>query len=210
MKRITCSLLTLGWPNLWIQAQSMTPESTGEPMPWSYHAEINLYFLEQEVYSIPIVTADHQHLHLEARYNYEDVQTVSLFAGYTLETNGKVSLLLTPMLGAAFGNTTGLIPAVETTLSWSDLEWYTETEWLIDPGDSGNNFLYTWSDLTYAPFDHLYFGLSAQRTRVEDPGLDIERGFVAGYYNDRLTLSAYTYNIGTKDFFLLINAGVSF
>lgn len=209
MKRIAFILLTLGWPNLWIQAQSMTPESTGELMPWSYHAEINLYFL-QEVYSIPIVTADHQHLHLETRYNYEDVQTVSLFAGYTLETIGKVSLLLTPMLGTAFGNTNGLIPAVETTLSWSDLEWYTETEWLIDPGDSENNFLYTWSDLTYAPFDHLYFGLSAQRTRVDDTGLEIERGFVAGYYNDRLTLSAYTYNIGTKDFFLLINAGVSF
>ncbi len=210
MKRIAFLLLTLGLLHLRTQAQTTSSEEAVVPIHWSYGAEINFYFLEDEVYLLPIVTADHQHLHLEARYNYEDVQTISLFAGYNLETEGKISLLLTPMFGTAVGNTTGLIPAVETTLSWSDLEWYTETEWLIDPGDSGNNLLYTWSDLTYAPFDHLYFGLSAQRTRVDDTGLEIERGFVAGYYNDRLTLSAYTYNIGTKDFFLLINAGVSF
>lgn len=210
MKRMAFILLTLGTLHLRTEAQTTSPEEADGPIPWSYGAEINFYFLEEEVYTLPIVTADHHHLHLEARYNYEDVQTISLFAGYNLETNGKVSLLLTPMLGTAFGNTTGLIPAVEATVSWSNLEWYMETEWLIDPGDSGNNFLYTWSDLTYSLFDHLYVGLSAQRTRVDETGLEIERGLVAGYYNDRLNLSAYTYNIATTDFFLLINVGVSF
>lgn len=210
MKSSLPLVLLLALARLPIMAQDASSKDTLQAKDWSFGAEANFYFLGEDFFVLPILTADYQHLHLESRYNYEDFQTTSIFAGYNFETEGNISLLLTPMLGAAFGNTSGIIPAIEATITWSNLEWYTETEWLVDPADAGNNFLYTWTDLTYAPLDHFYFGLSGQRTRVIEDGPEIERGVVAGYFNDRLTLSAYTYNIGTEDFFLLINTAVSF
>jgi hypothetical protein len=210
MKKILTLILILELVHFRIMAQSTSPADSTDTAPWDVGVEASFYFVEKDIYVLPVLTADYHHLHLESRYNYEDFQTLSLFAGYNIETEGKISLLLTPMLGIAFGNTSGIIPGLEATVSWSALELYTETEWLIDPGDAANNFIYTWSDLTYAPLDHFYFGLSGQRTRTIDTGFEIERGIVAGYYNDWLTISAYTYNIGTEDFFFLFNTAVSF
>lgn len=210
MKRLSLLVLILACTGLRLIAQDLPSQDTLRSGDWNFGAEANFYFLDDDFFVLPILTADYHHLHLESRYNYEDFHTLSIFAGYNIETAGKVSLSLTPMLGAAFGNTTGFIPAIEATLTWSNLELYSETEWLVDPTDAGNNFLYTWSDLTYAPLDHFYFGLSGQRTRVIESGPEIERGIVAGYFNDWLTLSAYTYNIGTEEFFILINTAVSF
>ncbi len=210
MKQVTlfCFILLLATHGSRAQIP-LAPDTTSQKR-WTFGAEANFYFLQNDFFILPVLTADYSHLHLETRYNYEDFQTLSIFAGYTLATEGKVSLALTPMLGTAIGNTTGIIPAMEATISWANLELYTETEWLIDPASSENNFLYTWSDLTYAPWDHYYFGISGQRTRLIDSGPEIERGLVAGYFNDLLNLSVYTYNIGTGDFFVLLNTAVSF
>jgi len=47
-----------------------------------------------------IATADRGALHLEARYNYEALDTGSLFAGWTFAGGDKLTYELTPMLGA--------------------------------------------------------------------------------------------------------------
>jgi len=52
-----------------------------------------------------IATADRGSLHLEARYNYEALDTGSLFAGWTFAGRRQLTYELTPMLGAVFGET---------------------------------------------------------------------------------------------------------
>ena len=56
----------------------------------------------------PILYADRGALHLEARYDYEDLDTLSVFAGRTFEAEGEVEVALIPMLGATFGDTRGI------------------------------------------------------------------------------------------------------
>ena len=58
--------------------------------------------------------ADHKKLHFEARYNYEDRNTGSSFAGWRFETGKKVQLEAIPMIGLVFGNTNGLAPRSRT------------------------------------------------------------------------------------------------
>src|SRR6185503_2129469 len=55
-----------------------------EPEPWSFSASVYTYLLPDEGnYAQPTFTVDHDNgLHLEARYNYEDLKTGSLWAGY--------------------------------------------------------------------------------------------------------------------------------
>ena len=72
-------------------------------------------------YVNPTFTADHQWLHLEARYNYEALDTGSLWVGYNLSFGHSLLLDVTPMLGGVFGDLTGVAPGYELSLSWRRL-----------------------------------------------------------------------------------------
>ena len=114
----------------------------------------------------PTIRADRGWLHLEARYNYEALDTGSAWIGYNFSVGEKLNLEFTPMLGAVFGKTTGVAPGYEFTLSWRKLQLYSEGEYVFDTGDSAASFFYKWSELTLAPVDWFRFGLVVQRTKV--------------------------------------------
>src|SRR5580765_1112778 len=80
---------------------------------WSFSASGYYYFLPGENTANLIGYADHQSLHLEARYNYEDMKTASAFGGWRFETGKNFQFAATPMVGFAVGNTDGFIPALE-------------------------------------------------------------------------------------------------
>jgi len=46
----------------------------------------------EDGYVSPIVAADHGWLHLEARYNYENLRTGSLWAGYNFSAGQEVGI----------------------------------------------------------------------------------------------------------------------
>ena len=50
-------------------------------------------------YVQPTITADRDWLHLEARYNYEDLDTGSAWVGYNFGGGEKLAWEFTPMLG---------------------------------------------------------------------------------------------------------------
>ena len=132
-------------------------------------------------YVQPTVTADRQWLHLEARYNYEDLDTGSAWVGYNFSVGEKLSLDFTPMLGGVFGNTTGIAPGYRGTLSWWKLVLYSEGEYVFDTGDRSASFFYNWSELSFSPVEWFRFGLVAQRTRAYESDRDIQRGFLVGF-----------------------------
>jgi hypothetical protein len=59
---------------------------------------------DERNYAQPTVTADHGGgLHLEARYNYEERDTVSVWAGYTFSGGNAISWEVKPLLGVVVG-----------------------------------------------------------------------------------------------------------
>ena len=76
----------------------------------------------------PTFTADRDWLHLEARYNYEALDTGSAWVGYNFSGGETVTWELTPMLGAVFGATDGIAPGYKGSLGWKKLELYSEGE----------------------------------------------------------------------------------
>ena len=67
-------------------------------------------FRTDQSYVDPVFTADHEWLHLEARYNYENLHTGSVWVGYKFTAGKKLVLDVTPMIGGVFGRTTGIAP----------------------------------------------------------------------------------------------------
>jgi hypothetical protein len=186
------------------------PEEAGAEK-WAFSASANLYLVpESREFVQPTFTADHGWLHLEARYNYEDLETGSAWAGYNFGGGQKLEWEFTPMLGGVFGNTTGIAPGYKSSFSWWKLELYSEGEFVIDTRDSSASFFYTWSELSYSPVDWFRVGLVAQRTKAYQTDLDIQRGFLVGFSYKKVDFTTYVFNLGWTDPTVVLAVGVQF
>jgi hypothetical protein len=165
---------------------------------------------DQDGYVSPTFAADRDWLHLEARYNYENLRTGSLWVGYNFSTGKKLVLSVTPMIGGVFGRTTGVAPGCEASLSYKKIELSISNEYVIDTGDKSGNFYYSWPQLTYSPLDWLRLGLVAQRTKAYHDRLDTQRGFFVGISHKRIEFTTYIFNVGWTDPTAVLEVGFSF
>jgi hypothetical protein len=194
-------------------ATNMPPALTKEAdeKAWSFSAFAYTYIVpDSHDYVQPTITADRGWLHLEARYNYEALDTGSAWVGCNFSGGEKLAWEFTPMLGGVFGDTTGIAPGYKGSLSWWKLELYSEGEYVFDTGDSSDSYFYTWSELTLSPVDWLRFGLAVQRTRAYQTDLDVQRGFLAGLSWKTLDFTTYVFNPDQSQPTVVLALGVSF
>jgi hypothetical protein len=176
---------------------------------WNFSAETDLYFTDPFIF-LPIFIADKGNLHLEARYNYEDLKTFSGWVGYNFFGGEDFEYFITPMIGAAVSRTDGIAPGLEITLGYAGFELYSESEYLFDFASSEYNFFYSWSDLTYSPLDWLWFGLSGQRTKLYETEVEIDRGLILGGSYRNFEITGYFYNAFTDDAFFMLALATEF
>jgi hypothetical protein len=101
--------------------------------PWAYNLTVDGYIIpDSQSYVNPVFTADHNWLHLEARYNYENLRTGSLWAGYNFSAGKKLVLDVTPMIGGVFGRTTGIAPGCEASLTYKKVQLSISNEYVFD------------------------------------------------------------------------------
>lgn len=180
-------LLALGTSAVLAQTAHQTAESS-----WSFATTVTANFPGgSKNFLQPTVTADNDHLHLEARYNYEALNSGSAWVGYNFSAGTTVHLDFTAMAGGVFGNMRGFAPGYEFTLGWRKLELYSEVEYVFDTDNSSDSFLYTWSELTLAPAGWFQFGVAIQRTKLYQTGLDIQRGPLVRFNYKNLDLGAF-------------------
>jgi hypothetical protein len=164
--------------------------------PWTFSASIYGYFVpDSRDYAQPTITADHGLLHLEARYNYEALETGSTWIGANFSGGEKLAWELTPMLGGVFGDKTGIAPGYKGSLSWWKLELYSEGEYFFEVGRSSSSFFYNWSELTLSLFEWCRFGLVTQRTRAYHTDREIQRGILLGVTWHRFDMATYLFNV---------------
>jgi hypothetical protein len=196
-----------------LSTTNSAPSSTAieEAKRWSFSTAIYTYIVpDDREYVQPTIIADHDWLHLEARYNYEDLETGSTWVGYNLSGGEKLTWKFTPMLGGVFGNTTGIAPGYKGSLSWWKLTLYSESEYVVDTGDSSESFFYNWSELTLAPLDWFRFGLVTQRTRVYQTDREVQRGVLAGFSYKHFDLATYVFNPDESKPLVVVAFSVSF
>ena len=166
-----------------------------EEAHWSFAVSAYTYILPDErTYVQPTLRVDRGRIHLEARYNYEALETASIWGGYRFNGGDKLAWEITPMLGGVFGKTSGIAPGYEGSLNWWKLQLYSEGEYLASTGDSSDSFFYNWSELTIAPVDWLRVGLVTQRTDAYNNGREIQRGFMGVVTLKKVDISAYVFN----------------
>ena len=174
------------------QATDVPAAAPTDSDDWSFSASAYTYVLsDNQHYVQPTISADRGRLHLETRYNYENLETGSAWLGANFSGGKTLEWEFTPMLGGVFGETTGIAPGFQLSLSWWKLNLSSENEYVFDAGDSSDSFFYNWSELTLTPAGSFAFGMVTQRTRAYQTDREIQRGVMAGFSVKRVTLNGY-------------------
>jgi hypothetical protein len=199
-----------------ISAQTTTSDTAGDSIhivsaPWSFEADILYYIFPDASNTATVIGyADHDALHLEARYNYENEKSVSLFGGYRFDFGQQVTCGFTPMLGVLIGPTSGLVPGLEVEIAWKKFDLYSESEYVLDLGDGEGHYFYTWAELAISPIEHLRTGISANRTRLYETQFDLQRGVFVEYSFSRISTGIHYFNPFSSEDFVLATLALTF
>lgn len=211
-------LVSCGWGQTSAQSQSKpqphSPErlaTSGTATRWQYSFTMDGYLIEgEDGYAQPSFTADHHWLHFEARYNYENLHTGSLWVGYNFAWGKTWQFYVTPMIGGVFGRTSGIAPGCEASLTWKKLTLSLDNEYVFDTTSKSGNFYYSWPQLTYQPVGWLRVGGVVQHTKAFQTEFDAQRGFLIGVNWKKLEITTYVFNPGTSSSSVVPEVAVSF
>lgn len=175
------------------------PGSTDKE-PWALNLTLDGDALpDQDGYACPNFSTDRDWLHLEARYNYENLRTGSLWVGYNFSAGENLVLNVTPMIGGVFGRTNGIAPGCEASLTYKKIELSVSNEYVFDTSRESGSFYYSWPQFTYSPLEWLHVGLVAQRTKAYHTDLDTQRGFFVGFSHKKVKFTRFIFNAGWTD-----------
>ena len=119
----------------------------------------------------------------EVRYNYEDVQTFSLYAGKTFSREDSLSYSFTPLAGIVVGKFRGVSIGMNVALERRGFYFSSVLQYTMSVENKKGNFLFSWSELGYQATRHFYVGLTLQQTCLYqtacrwEPGLQVSLSF---------------------------------
>jgi hypothetical protein len=184
---------------------SSTPDSEKD---WAVSASVSAFILTAPEYLQPVISIDSGRLHLDGRYNYEDLDTGSFFVGWNFQAGTNPGLHFTPIVGAVFGQTNGVAPGLLVDLSLGPVYFHSEDEYLFNFKDSAANFFYSWSELGVQP-PGLRLGLSVQRTKVVNMPRAVSAGPFFGISFWKLDATAYLFDPFDSTRYLVLSLGIT-
>ena len=192
--------------NVPVEAAGETAESE-----WECSLATSTYFVQNgRDYANPNLVADRDWLHLEARYNYEAIKTGSLWLGYNFSVGKELLLEATPMLGGVFGDITGVAPGYTVSLSYKQIEFFTQGEYFFDAGTRSGNFFYSWSELSYAPVTWFRAGIVIDRTKALGSNFEVRRGPLVGFSYKKIDFTTYWLSPGSLDSTFIFSVALNF
>jgi len=190
-------------------AQDAPSDSTHVPWNFSAWAEVFVIPDQSDVFN-PTFYARHGNLHLEGRYNYEDMNTASFWAGRRFKFGESVKFVLVPMAAVVVGNTQGMAPGLEMEIMYKKLDFYSESEHVFDFHTKENNFFYMYSELAIRPVRPVRTGMIMQRTKLFESDRELQRGIFGEYYFNQFRGGLFYFNPFDDDQFWIVSFSVDF
>jgi len=199
-------LILIGFLPLKLFAQEEEADSS-----WNFEAWFEMFIIphREDIFN-PTFYARHKTLHLEGRYNYEDKNTASLWAGYRFLFGQAVKFELVPMGGVVFGSTNGVAPGLETDITYKKFDFYTESEYLVEFSSKENNFFYMYSEVAIQPIKQIRTGIMTQRTRLFESARELQRGIFGEYYFGRFRAGVFYFSPFASDQFWVASFSFGF
>ena len=135
----------------------------------------------------------------EARYNYEEVRTVSFYIGRAYERDANFSYSIVPIFGGVIGRFKGGSAALNMDLEYKNFYFSSQSQYTFSVQNEIDNFYFSWSELGYQPLEWFYGGFALQETYFPQLKEHITHpGFVVGFTYKRWTLPIYGFRAGAS------------
>lgn len=143
----------------------------------------------------------------EVRYNYEELETISINAGKSFSKEDDLSYTITPIAGITAGKLNGASLGLNAETEYKNLFFSAESQYTFSPRNRDANFFYNWSELGYQVTNKLYTGFAMQMTRLYNTANTWEPGIMAGLTFNKWTFPIYVFNpsANTRYFVVGIN-----
>ena len=132
--------------------------------------------------------------HAEGRYNYEDINTGSVYAGKTFTGGNVFPYSITPMAGIVFGKYNGVSVAMNFELNYKQVFFSGQFQYTKNYRIATDNFFYDWSELAWQLTKKIYGGISIQQTKIYKDKLITVKGVLIGFETKRFTIPVYLFN----------------
>jgi len=145
---------------------------------------------------MPVMHYQHRsNWYAEARYNYEDLETFSLYLGkaFIIGNKNDLSFSLVPMLGGSVGRFNGISTGLNIDLEYDKFFFSSQSQYSRATNQCSQSFTYSWSELGYQSLKWLYAGLSVQHTYGRVIGNELQPGVMIGFTFNRFTIPVYTF-----------------
>jgi hypothetical protein len=201
--------LLIGLTSLKLSAQENQVDSADTQWRFSAWAEMFIIPGEEDFFN-PTFYVRHKTLHLEARYNYEDRNTASFWAGHRFKFGKGVKFVVVPMGSIVFGNTNGLAPGLEMEIMYKKFDFYAESEYVFDFSSMDNNFFYNYSELAIRPITPLRTGIITQRTKLFETPREFQAGIFTEYYFGRCRAGVFYFSPFASNNYWIASFSVDF
>lgn len=146
----------------------------------------------------------------EARYNYEDIETFSLYLGKSFSGEKSLAYTLTPIVGAAMGRFRAISAGLNADLEYGKFFFSAQSQYSLatDKGKGSDDFFYSWSEVGFQPVDWFYAGASFQQTYMANEKL-LEPGALIGFSFGRFSIPVYGFDLLNAQRYFIVGLIVS-
>lgn len=130
----------------------------------------------------------------EARYNYDAVNSLSIYTGKTFERKSKLSFSLNTIAGIVTGGFKGGSIAVNADAEYKKLSFSLQSQYTFSVENKSLNYIYMWSDISCQIFNYLSAGISLQQTNGNNTEVIVEKGFFVKAASGKWTIPLYFFN----------------
>jgi hypothetical protein len=146
--------------------------------------------------------------YIEGRFNYEALNTASVYVGKTFEKNGVLNYTITPLAGLVAGNFNGASAGLNLTADYKRLSFNSQSQYTVCAADKTDNFIYSWSDVTFRLNKWLAAGASLQQTNVYQTTGTFEKGILLRAEYKKLSFPLYIFNPATAARYFVLGVNV--
>jgi hypothetical protein len=130
----------------------------------------------------------------EARYNYEAVNSISVYTGKTIERRSKLSYSLNTIAGIVMGGFKGGSIAVNADAEYKKIFFSLQSQYTFSVENRSLNYIYIWSDICYQLFPSLSAGISLQQTNGNNTEVISEKGIFVKAGSGKWNVPLYIFN----------------
>jgi hypothetical protein len=140
----------------------------------------------------------------EARYNFDELNTFSMYAGRKFTGRGSLSWEATPMVGGLLGQMTGGSVGVNVGMDYKKMFFASQSQYSFSVENNTDRYFYNWTELGYNATKWLYAGLALQQTNIYKAIGQLEPGCMIGFSVRNWTIPLYAFNTGNQETYFVL------